>query len=173
MFADDTNLFISNFNMDNLIKTMNKERRKVASWFKANKLSLNISKTNYSIFHSMRKRKDIPNILPPLHIGNGAIKRKIVAKFLDESFSWRYDINIVNQKVFNGIGIFYRNFHILNNFLRKKLYFSFINRYFIYANKAWASTKKSKLQALYCHQKPAARTINLKDKLTSSKPLIE
>ena len=87
MFADDRNLFISNYNMDNLIETMNKEPRKVASWFKANKLSLNISKTNYSISHSMRKRKDITNILPPLHIGNGVIKRKIVAKFLDESFS--------------------------------------------------------------------------------------
>ena len=126
MIADDRNLFISSFNMDNLIETMNKELRKVACWFKANKLSLNISKTNYSIFHSMRKRKDIPNILPPLHIGNGAIKRKIVVKFLDESFSWRYDINIVSQKVCNSIGIFYKNRHILKNFLRKKLYFSFI-----------------------------------------------
>ena len=122
--------------MDNLIETMNKELRKVACSFKANKLSLNISKTNYSIFHSMRKRKDIPNILPPLHIGNGAIKRKIVVKFLDESFSWRYDINIVSQKVCNSIGIFYKSRHILNNFLRKKFYFSFIKCYLIYANKA-------------------------------------
>ena len=63
MFADDTNLFISDSNIKNLFETMNEELRKVANWFKANKLSLSISKTNYSLFHSTKKRKDIPNYL--------------------------------------------------------------------------------------------------------------
>ena len=45
MFADDTNLFISGSNIENLFETMNAELRKVATWFKANKLSLKISKT--------------------------------------------------------------------------------------------------------------------------------
>ena len=36
-----------------------------------------------------------------------------------------------------------------------------------------ASTNKSKLQALYRHQKHAARIINFKDKFTSAKPLLE
>ena len=40
MFADDTNLFISNSNIENLFETMNEELRKVAIWFKANKLRL-------------------------------------------------------------------------------------------------------------------------------------
>ena len=82
MFADDTNLFISDSNIENLFETMNEELRKVANWFKANKLSLNISKTKYSLFHSTRKRKDIPNILPPLHIDNVSVKREFVTKFL-------------------------------------------------------------------------------------------
>ena len=33
--------------------------------------------------------------------------------------------------------------------------------------------KKTKLQALYCHQKHAARIINFQDKFTSAKPLLE
>ena len=66
MFADDTNLCISDSNIENLFETMNEKLRKVATWFKANKLSLNISKTKYSLFHSTGKRKDILNILPPL-----------------------------------------------------------------------------------------------------------
>ena len=57
MFADDTNLFISDSNTGNLFETMNEELRKVANWFKANKLSLNISKTKYSLFHSTRKKR--------------------------------------------------------------------------------------------------------------------
>ena len=156
---------------------MNKELRKVANWFKANKLSLNISKTKYSLFHSTRKRKYIPNILPPLDIDNVPVKREFVTKFLgvylDENISWKHHINIVSTKVCKSIGILYRTRCILSKFLRKQLYFSFINCYLNYANIAWASTNKSKLQALYRHQKHAARIINFKDKFTSAKPLLE
>ena len=177
MFADDTNLFVSDCNIENLFETVNKELRKVANWFKANKLFLNISKTKYSLFHSTRKRKDIPNILPPLHIDNVPVKREFVTKFLgvylDENISWKHHINIVSTKVCKSIGILYRTRCILSKFLRKQLYFSFINCYLNYANIAWASTNKSKLQALYRHQKHAARIINFKDKFTSAKPLLE
>ena len=62
LFVGGTNLFISDSNIENLFERMNKQLRKVANWFKANKLSLNISKTKYSLFHSTRKRKDIPNL---------------------------------------------------------------------------------------------------------------
>ena len=68
MFTDGKNLFISDSIIENLFETMNKELRKVTTWFKANNLSLSIFKTKYSLFHSTRKRKDIPNILPSLFI---------------------------------------------------------------------------------------------------------
>ena len=109
MFPDDTNLFISDSNIENIFETINEELRKVANWFKANKLSLSISKRKYSLFYSTRKRKDIPNILPPLHIDNVPAKKEFVTKFLrvylDEDISWR-DIKIVNTKI--CIGILYR-----------------------------------------------------------------
>ena len=89
MFADDTNLFISDSNIKNVFGGMNEELRKVATWFKTNKLSLNISDAKYSLFHSARKRKDI---LPSLHIDIVPIKREYVAKFLGvylgENISW-------------------------------------------------------------------------------------
>ena len=72
-----------------------------------------------------------------------------------------------------SIGILYRTRCILSTFLRKQLYFSFIICYLNYANIAWASTNKGKLQALYRHQKHAERIINFKDKLTSAKPLLD
>ena len=40
MFADDTKFFIFDSNIENIFKTMNKELRRVANWFKANKLPL-------------------------------------------------------------------------------------------------------------------------------------
>ena len=78
MFADDTNSFISDSNIENIFETMNEELRKEANWFKANKLPLNIFKTKYSLFHSIRKRKENPNILHPLHIDNVPVKREFV-----------------------------------------------------------------------------------------------
>ena len=176
MVADDTNLFISDSNIGNLFEKMNEELRKVANWFKANKLSLNISKTKYSLFPSTRKEK-IPNILPPLHIDNVPVKREFVTKFLgvylDGNISWKHHVNIVSTNICKSIRILYRTHCILSKFLRKQLYFSFINCYLNYTNIAWASTNKNKLQALYHHQKHAAKIINFKDKFTSAKPLLE
>ena len=57
IFADDANLFISNSNIENLFEAMNKELRKVATLFKANKLSLNVCKAKHFLFHPTRKRK--------------------------------------------------------------------------------------------------------------------
>ena len=129
MFADDTNLFISDSNIKNLFETMNEELRKVATWSKANKLSLGISETKYSLFHSTRKRRDKPNILPPSHIGNDPVKREFVTKFLgvysDENFSWKHHINIVSTKFCKSIGILYRTRCILSKLLQKQLYLSF------------------------------------------------
>ena len=45
MFADDKNLFISDANIGELFQQANKERKSVSTWFKANKLSINIDKT--------------------------------------------------------------------------------------------------------------------------------
>ena len=61
MFADDTNLFYSHKNISNLFKTVNNELKNIHEWFKANKLSLNISKTKYSFFHPIQKKNDIPS----------------------------------------------------------------------------------------------------------------
>ena len=117
--------------MWNGVEIKNEELRKVANWFKANKLSLNISKTKYSLYHSTRKIKDIPNILPPLQIDNVPVKREFVTKFLgvylDANLSWKHHINIVSTKVCESIQILYRFHCILSKFLWKRLYFSFIN----------------------------------------------
>ena len=61
---------------------MNEVFREVETWFKANNISFNISKTKYSLFNSARKTNNIPNILPPLLIDNVEIKRKFPTTFL-------------------------------------------------------------------------------------------
>ena len=55
LFADDSNAFYSHSSYDQLIKIVNNDLELANDWFKANKLSLNLSKTNYIIFRSNKK----------------------------------------------------------------------------------------------------------------------
>ena len=52
LFADDTGFLKSSTNVKTLIDDSNKELEWAAVWFKANKLSLNVSKTKYIIFRN-------------------------------------------------------------------------------------------------------------------------
>ena len=58
LYADDTNLFFSHKNLLTLKDTMNREQSKIASWFSANKLSLNIKKTHFIIFKYRGKKSN-------------------------------------------------------------------------------------------------------------------
>ena len=50
LFADDTNLFFSHNDIQTLTHIINSEMLGLSDWFKANKLSLNVKKSNYVIF---------------------------------------------------------------------------------------------------------------------------
>ena len=49
-FADDSSVFFSHENPEILLDTVNSELKKVILWIHANKLSLNLQKTNYMFF---------------------------------------------------------------------------------------------------------------------------
>ena len=50
LFADDTNIFHTGDDLKEVCETMSHELDKLNRWFRANKLSLNVSKTNFMIF---------------------------------------------------------------------------------------------------------------------------
>ena len=50
LFADDTNLFLSDKNFNNLYKKASQSLHQLFEWFVANKLSLSVDKTCYSFF---------------------------------------------------------------------------------------------------------------------------
>ena len=149
---NNTNLFISDSNIENLFETMKEVLRKVATWFKAKKLSLNISNTKYFLFYSSRKRKCMPNILPPLHIDKVPIKREFVTKilqlYIDGNISCKYHMNIASTLVCKSIRILYRTRYIVNKFLRKQLYFSLKSS--ISPSETWGMDHKLQRQIYLC-----------------------
>ena len=85
MFGDDTNLFMSNSNIEQLFLDMNIELTKITTWFKANRLSLNVKKKKkkkWTLFHSSWRKRFIPELLPDLIIDDLVIEREKVTKFL-------------------------------------------------------------------------------------------
>ena len=130
MFADDSNLSKTDENLNYLFQEMNTELKRISTWFKANKLSLNIKKTKFSLFHQSRKKRFIPKNLPKLYIDNVEIQRDTVTKFLgvyiDENLTWKHHIDMIKGKVSKSIGILYRTRDMLNKKLLKQLYYSFI-----------------------------------------------
>ena len=82
MYADDTNLFYSNNDIETLFSAINMKLEKISEWFKANKLSLNVKKTNYTLFHKSSSKDYLNLKLPELKTVNSVLKRQISVKFL-------------------------------------------------------------------------------------------
>ena len=59
LYADDTNLFFSDRNIDVLYDKMNRELSAIMEWLICNKLSLNVEKTQYILFSSGKKKVTI------------------------------------------------------------------------------------------------------------------
>jgi len=56
LFADDTSCTDSDKSLPTLINHVNTELQKIAIWFRANKMAVNISKTKFIIFHNKGKK---------------------------------------------------------------------------------------------------------------------
>ena len=59
LFADDTNLLFAEKSLKSLETVVNKELECVCDWLLANKLTLNIKKSKFVIFHPHQKRTGI------------------------------------------------------------------------------------------------------------------
>ena len=77
LFADDTNIFCCDSDLDKLLRVINAELEKIHMWFSANRLSLNVAKTNYMFFGKRKLPVDIS-----IKTNKEVIKRVSVTKFL-------------------------------------------------------------------------------------------
>ena len=82
LFADDSNIFFSHKDPEILLRTVNSQLREVADWIKANKLSLNLLKTNYMLFSNI-----INNLPGNIVLDNTVIQKVSSTKFLGIIYS--------------------------------------------------------------------------------------
>ena len=100
LFADDTSLFSSNKSLKSLEQQINKELDNISEWLTANKLTLNVSKSNFIIFHN--KANKTKHSLD-LNINGENLKQKVSTKYLglliDDQLNWKHHIEHLNKKL--------------------------------------------------------------------------
>ncbi len=174
LFADDTNIYLEDGNLTHLVKTVNKELKFVMKWLNANKLSLNIEKTNFILFHSMSIK--VPSDIN-IKIGKKPINRVKFIKFLgvllDENISWKHHLNQLSKKLARICGMFFkiRNFVPLNTLLclYNALFLSFLQ----YGITVWGSTCTTYIDPIFKLQKKVVRAISFESSNSHSSPIFK
>ena len=107
LFADDTNIFFQHKNISELTKIVNHELSFVATWFKANKLTLHPDKTKFILFHPARKKINLDDL--SINIDKNSINRVEHTKFLGviihQNLSWQAHIKAISSKIAKSTGI--------------------------------------------------------------------
>ena len=78
IFADDTTIYVTGNDIENLYIDMNTQLSQATDWFRANKLSVNGTKTNFMLFTN----KNVQNNHSTLSINNINISQVNQTKFL-------------------------------------------------------------------------------------------
>ena len=160
LFADDTNILLNDTNLADLIYKTNIELQKISLWLKINKLSLNIKKTHFILFH-FRQQKITENI--KLLIDNNVVERVDNTKFLGvivhENLTWINHITCISRKIHKGLGILKALQIKLPSTTLFMLYNTLIYPYLQYCNIVWASQHNTHVESLVKLQKKAIRIV--------------
>ena len=111
MYADDTTLYC---NLDDSTSDilLNNELTKITDWLSSNKLSLNVKKTKFMVFHTPQRRVNYST----LKLNNVNIERVSQFNFLRvilaSSLKWDKHFAHVSLKISRVIGVLYRLKHI-------------------------------------------------------------
>ena len=129
---------------------MNRELKKVRKWLDANRLSLNIDKTNFVVFHSPQIKLVEPVII---RFGKKKLKRESCVKFLgimfDANLSWKYHIAELSKKLSRSIGIFDKIRHLVPLEILKSLHYSLFYSFVSYGIAVWGFTHKTYVQKFF------------------------
>ena len=163
LFADDTSLKSvintksPNFSKLDLTNTINKELSSVHDWLAVNKLSLNIKKTKFMIFHT--RQTNIEQYIPDLKIADKLIERvqnfDFLGLTLNKNMSWKPHVDKIASKISKYVGLLNRLKRYLPKNILKMIYTSIIQSNLNYCILAWGYNC-GRLKTL---QKKALRTI--------------
>ena len=131
-WADDTSIFIEGETVDKTIEILNNVLKQITTWLSTNKLTLNVMKSHYMIFHRSRIKNNNHNI----EMGNTTLQQVYFTKFLgviiDDKLNFIHHISYIKNKISKGMGILLKARNYLNKTALINVYTTFIYPYLIY-----------------------------------------
>ena len=169
MYADDTTLYCNLVGVNSEVK-INNELSKISEWLSSNKLSLNIKKTKFMVFHTPQKRVNYS----VLKLNNVNIERVSQFNFLgvviNSTLKWDKHIAHISLKISRATGVIFRLRRIYPRQILLTLYNTLILPHLSYCILVWGSKIKYN-HPLLLLQKKAVRNIANKDYIAHSEPL--
>ena len=148
LFADDTTLLFSSSDIVSKIPMINSELSEVSNWFKANKLSVNATKTNYMIMGTQHmtsmEDQSVSNI--DIILDKTKLKRVDKTKFLgvtiDENLSWKNHTDGTTKTISRNKGMINKLKFIIPERIMRTLYCTLVLPYINYGILIWGRLAK-------------------------------
>ena len=153
LFADDTTIYESASDINYLYISLNSNLSRLTDWFRGNKLSLNIAKTNYMLFsHHISSDESLE-----LKMSDQNIIQTNCSKFLgihiDDKLKWNIHIDKVKWHISSSLFAINKIKHFAPKIILKTLYYSMVCPYLSYGITLWGATYKSSVNKLIVMQK--------------------
>ena len=174
LFADDTSLYYSCKNLQNIENIMNQELDKISAWLSANRLSLNVGKSKLLYFTNNDR-----TLLPDIHIKiNDQIltevsSAKYLGVYIDNKLQWNSHINNIKLRLSKGVSILAKIRHYVPKTVLRSLYFTFINSHIDYNLLNWGIAPLANIETISRKTRKAIRLISFKSYDEETIPLFK
>ena len=160
LFADDTCLFLTAENIDDLEIIGNSELRSLKNWMDTNKLTVNPTKSKLIVVNPKLRAPQIQFSLlyDDTCIGNDK-SLKYLGVELDQELNFLPHLTKIENKLSQNVGIITKLKHYLPNSALLMLCYSIVYSHILYGIILWGSTYASHLKKLQLLQNKAVRAI--------------
>ena len=143
-FANDTGLLNIQGSMHAINKTLNKDLRELSFWLNANKIALNVAKTEIILFKTRNKNYDadlkIKLCRKRIHASQYV---KYLGVFIDENLNWKKHINEISTKLIKGNAMLSKLRHFVNKDILLSVYSGVFHSHLTYLCLVWGQAKFS------------------------------
>ena len=165
LFADDTTLFYSHKDTKVIQEIFNRELITISDWLKANKLSLNVKKTNVLLF---RTTKHFHTQKFQITINNTVVDEKVSAKYLgvylDNRLLFDEHCSHVLTRLQKSNAILAKTRHYVPKPVLRNIYFAHIQPHIDYGLSVWGNALKTHIKPMLNAQRKAVRLLAFQPK---------
>ena len=171
-FADDTNLLIKNAYLKQLQKQLNLDLKQLCNWLKANKISLNCSKTELILFRHPNKKI---NYELKIKINGKKLIQSSAVKYLgillDPNLNWSAHASSLAPKLNRAAGMLAKVRHFVTDHTLRNIYFGIFSSLLTYGSQVWGQFLNQHILRLTKIQNKAIRIINFANYQEDPTPL--